>query len=627
MKRYNFTGKFDFRTITIIDMHFLWITPCILLLTFIPVCCGALAAQGQDVTDNSLLDSLTNRLNTQELKTNEEISILFQIGLFYNRVGKYDTACFYLKKAIDMPGSRKFESGRLFVNLANSYTFQGQYAQALNYYLEALKIGEELMITGETEGERTLGKMNVIRAMANISEVYYIIGNQNRALYYAEQANEKISEIKMDDRYIHPQILYIIGSVYLVRGMLDKAEENLRKAYEIADDLYRLYTERFGDSRGVVIYKSYGKEGLARIYLARKDYAKALEYAGESLNIARESADPMVLAKAWGVLSDIYQEQGAYAESGESALRAMEVNPFHIELEPILAFNIAVANLFAGNREKAYEFFRTYSNQMKETTDKKFRETMSSMEIQFETEKKQMRISDLEQQQLFYIVLAVSGILLAFTIWAIFWQKMRRAQTKKQLIASHAALEGEQKERERFARDLHDGLGGILSAMKIELSDMESLQNIRDRLDDCIEGLRRIAIGVMPASLLRFGMKAALEDYCRLFSQVRFHFFGEDKRIDDKIELAVYYCAYELVNNSVKHSGATTVNVQLIQDHNRVSLTVQDDGCGFNKKSFVQGVGLKNIADRITAFNGKLDITTSLGNGTETNIELIIKNV
>jgi signal transduction histidine kinase len=608
-------------------MRLLWITPYLLILAFMPVCSGAPAAQGQGGAGNSIPDSLINRLNTHVLKTDEEIALLFQLGMLYNSAGRYDTARFYLNKALSLPGGKTHESGRILVNLANSYTLQGQYAKALAYYLEAIKTGEEITLAGKTEMDRMLGKWNVIRAMANISEVYYMIGNQDRALYYAEQADGKISEINMDDRYLYPQILYVIASVYSVRGMWDEAEEYMRKSYEFADYLCRLYTERHGDSRGVIIYKSYGKEGLARVYLARKDYAKALGYAGESLDFARESADPMVLAKAWAVLSDIYQEQGAYAESGEAALRALEINPSHSGLDPALLFNIAAANLFAGNKEEAYKFFRDFSIQMKETTDKKFRETMSGMEIQFETEKKQMRISDLERQQLFYIIPAVSGVLLALAVWAFFLQKMRRERTKKQLIASHAALEGEKKERERFARDLHDGLGGMLSAMKIELSRMESMQNIRGRLDDCIEELRRIATGVMPVSLLRFGMKAALEDYCRLFPHVRFHFFGEDRRIDDRIELVVYYCAYELVNNSVKHSGAATVNVQLIQDGSHVSLTVQDDGCGFSGEAYAQGAGLKNIADRVAAFNGRLDITTSPGNGTETNIELGVKSV
>jgi signal transduction histidine kinase len=252
---------------------------------------------------------------------------------------------------------------------------------------------------------------------------------------------------------------------------------------------------------------------------------------------------------------------------------------------------------------------------------------MSDMTVKYETVQKEMRISDLERQKVLSVSIGIFGILLAIAMGIIFRQKIKNTKKGKQLIAVNAVFEGEKKERERFTRDLHDGLGGMLSAVKIGLNAMEDQQIIRDKLDDCIELIRCLARGVMPASLLRYGMKAALEDYCRSFSNVHFHFFGENKRIDEKIELVIYYSAYELVNNSVKHSGARNINVQLIQEYNRVSLAIMDDGCGFDKESSKQGSGLKNIRDRVIAFNGKMNMITSPDEGTETTIELKIEDV
>jgi signal transduction histidine kinase len=148
------------------------------------------------------------------------------------------------------------------------------------------------------------------------------------------------------------------------------------------------------------------------------------------------------------------------------------------------------------------------------------------------------------------------------------------------------------------------------------------VQNLGKKLDECIETIRRMSHGMMPLSLERFGMKAALEDHCRSFPNVKFQFFGEDRRVEKKVEGVIFYCAYELVNNSIKHSGAKNIKVQLIQDEKRVSLTVHDDGCGFIREEAMQGSGLKNISNRVTACNGKLDIDSSPGNGTETVIEL-----
>ncbi|MCL1933702.1 MAG: ATP-binding protein [Candidatus Azobacteroides sp.] len=172
---------------------------------------------------------------------------------------------------------------------------------------------------------------------------------------------------------------------------------------------------------------------------------------------------------------------------------------------------------------------------------------------------------------------------------------------------------------------MHDGINGMLSAVKFELDTEEHLNSIRDKLDECIETIRRTAHGMMPISLERFGMKIALEDHCRSLPNVHFHFFGESKRIDKKVETMVYYCAYELVNNSCKHSEAKNINVQLIQSEKHVSLIVHDDGCGFDKESVQRGAGLQNIRNRVAALKGKLDIDTSPGKGTETIIELKTK--
>jgi signal transduction histidine kinase len=179
------------------------------------------------------------------------------------------------------------------------------------------------------------------------------------------------------------------------------------------------------------------------------------------------------------------------------------------------------------------------------------------------------------------------------------------------------------KERARLARDLHDRLGGNLSAVKLELkSQRESMENIFDKLDNCIEDIRRVSHDLMPVSLQR-GMKAALEDFAAQFSQVHFHFFGEERRIDEMKEYVVYCCASELVNNSLRHSGAKNINLQLVQIEKYVTLTVQDDGCGFDEQTVVKGIGLKNIRDRVISSNGKMDVVTAPGRGTETTIEII----
>ena len=593
----------------------------IFLTAFMLIGSRMLVAQSQVEVNHAFIDSVKQVLVTQKTTGEDEIYLLTSISIRYSAIGEYDSARVYLNKTLNMPGGREMEGGRYLSNLANSYAFQGEYVEALKYYIEALKMGEKLK-------GHIMGQINIIRAAANAAEIYYLIGNRNQALYYAERAKEMYDAIKSPPAYIAPQFYYVIGSVYLDRGLPDKAEAVFLRAYEIADSLYMEYSQKENNpsGSGCAMYQAYSKEGLARICMAKKDYVQAMEYARQSLSHAETNDDPTVVAKIWYAFSDIYLEQGLYDESEKCAQKALEIYPPSLELYPGLAFNIAVANLFSGNKQQAYEFFRTYSLQMKKNTDKHFRETMMSMEIQFETEKKNIRISDLEQQNILYAFISIAGILLLAAVWIILRQRIKSERKEKQLIAANAILEWEKKERKRFASDLHDGINGMLSAMKLELTTVEHLQNIRNKLDDCVETIRRMSRGMMPASLERYGLKAALEDYCRLFPNVDFYFFGKDRRMNERMELVVYYCAYELVNNSFRHSGAKNINVQLVQEGDQLELTVQDDGCGFDEQNVTEGLGLKNIRDRVATFNGKIEITSAPGKGTETNIELKMEN-
>jgi signal transduction histidine kinase len=129
---------------------------------------------------------------------------------------------------------------------------------------------------------------------------------------------------------------------------------------------------------------------------------------------------------------------------------------------------------------------------------------------------------------------------------------------------------------------------------------------------------------MMPETLLRYGLKPSLEDFCLSVPIVQFHYFGTGDRLEDKLELLIYRCVHELVNNALKYSGATGINVQLLQDADRLSLTVQDNGCGFDTEAPAKGMGLKNIHDRIAAYNGKVTIYSSPGKGTEVYVEIAL---
>jgi two-component system NarL family sensor kinase len=203
-------------------------------------------------------------------------------------------------------------------------------------------------------------------------------------------------------------------------------------------------------------------------------------------------------------------------------------------------------------------------------------------------------------------------------------------------------LKGQEEERSRIAKDLHDGLGSLLSGTK--LSFMNVRENIPltpetnamfdkslSMLDNTIGDLRKVAQNLMPEALVKFGLQEALRDFCNSIQsstdiKVVYQQFGEKRKLNNTAEVFIYRMVQELVANILKHAKATEIMVQLMMDENSTSLTVEDNGKGFdlNTLQHKNGAGIRNINYRVQYLNGTLDIDTTPGSGTSVNIQLPI---
>jgi two-component system NarL family sensor kinase len=152
-----------------------------------------------------------------------------------------------------------------------------------------------------------------------------------------------------------------------------------------------------------------------------------------------------------------------------------------------------------------------------------------------------------------------------------------------------------------------------------------------DMLDTSIQELRRVAHNMMPEALVKFGLDEALKDYCDNINnakivQVKYQSFGMNRRLDTNTEIIVYRIVQELFANIFKHAKATEVIVQLLKEGNRLSVTVEDNGRGFNVKDLEQnkGAGWANIRSRVDYLKGKLDLHSEAGSGTSVSIEIFV---
>lgn len=215
-------------------------------------------------------------------------------------------------------------------------------------------------------------------------------------------------------------------------------------------------------------------------------------------------------------------------------------------------------------------------------------------------------------------------------------------QKDKQRIIFESILKGQEEERSRLAEDLHDGLGGMLHCVKYSLLKMKGTRGITAdnnsvlersllMLDYSITELRRMAHNMMPVSLARFGLDEALKDYCDSINnsdilKVKYQSFHLNKRFDNNSEVNIYRIIQELLNNTVKHAKASEALVQLLRAENRLNITVEDNGKGFDYNNLCnkKGTGLLNIRNRVALLKGKIDFQSEQEKGTSVFIEFDI---
>lgn len=165
-----------------------------------------------------------------------------------------------------------------------------------------------------------------------------------------------------------------------------------------------------------------------------------------------------------------------------------------------------------------------------------------------------------------------------------------------------------------MAQDLHDGLGGLLSGVKLQLGAMKGnlilseehgliFNNALSKLDESISEMRRVAHNMMPEALMKLGLQQALQDYCDSLSagqayKINCEFHGLENRMEPTIEIVVYRVVQELLNNAIKHSDASIILAQVMRNDNNLTITIEDNGKGFtmDEISILRGSGLKILS-------------------------------
>jgi len=554
---------------------------------------------------------------------------MIMAGITLNEA-QYDSTAMYLEAALQkyraLFASDLKMGSEIYNRLGHLETIMSRPESAIKNYLEALKLCEQIPDYGQ-----------MCAVCTNISYLYGQVGADNKTkLDYAYRALNYALMSK--DPWAMEQAYSTLGNTLQEADSVQKALKFQIMGLELSRDM-----------------KSEQKECFAALnigctYISIEQWSDAERYLNEALALAVKNNLKRPEAYILSCLSDVYRGLKKYDLSEKYIREALEKKEALSDSEQLDIYLSAInLSVIRGDYEGFSSQFDAYLKQLNKLHDLSIQEKMMELEKKYDTEKKEQKIAGLARSRKMILVTAIIGLVaLASAILALFFrirlmssrkklaeQHITRLEQEKKLIATQAVLDGETTERSRLARDLHDGLGSMLSVVKLNLKDIkggitleaqdvEHYNNALLMLDDSIKELRRVAHNMMPESLMHYGLKVSLADFCNSVPNVQFHFYGTDIRLDNKLEIMIYRAVHELVNNALKHAKAQMINVQVVQEEKRVSLIVQDDGVGFDVSAPTTGMGLNNIDKRVKVFNGKMEIFSQPGKGTEINIEFNI---
>lgn len=633
--------------------------------------CLLLVVSASFAQGSTTLDSLLRQLAKAPADSNK-VYLLLSIANQYD-VAAPDQARQYAAAAVDLSNRLKFAPGQMksYRYLAYLASYKSRFDSVVLYNRIVLDIAR-----------REKDSFNIGAACFNIGSAYRFLYELDSAVdytltgarllegkgFYAVEStlNDGLQSLYMTLRQFDKAIAYGEKAVAIARKVensqqLVNALNNLGLVYVDADriaDAKKVYQEGLD----IAIRQKNGpletmlRNNLADLYIQEGAYEQAGENARRSMQLATTLQDEGTLMNAKAIMAGYFLYKSDYPAAERLAKEVVQAaEQQSLDDSKIAGLNLLSKIAFAAGR---YQQGFAYDAQKARLEAAVFNESVKQREaairIRFETERKDDEIklqkAEIRRKNTFNAILLASGItLLIITLLGYYsytqkqklqQQRINELETEKQLAATAAVLKGEEQERTRLSKDLHDGLGGMLSGIKYALHTMKdnliltpenarAFERSMDMLDSSIREMRRVAHNMMPEALVKFGLDTALRDFCNDITQsgalkVSYQSVAtEDLMLDNTMAITIYRIVQELLNNAIKHAAATSALVQLVKADGALTVTVEDDGKGFDPALLqqVSGIGWDNIRNRVEFLKGKLDLHAQPGSGTSVNIE------
>ena len=544
---------------------------------------------------------------------------------------------FYLKqhnKIIKLNNSYLKDS-LLIENLnihGNNYLNSGDFPKGVDNFLKALTIGKK-------------NKDSIL-----IGKTYQLLGNaygrqgfhDDAISYYAECVKYNIS------RKIKNSIDNNLGIIYRHKKDYKRAEKHLLETLKTND------STNLKDS-------SLSYYNLAYLYTRMKDYKKAHTFFLKADKDAAQLNDKpyqlntkLNLIMSFANIKD-YKSSKFYMKVCDSLASKIESNDLKMDLYRKIYGSSAKMKDYKTAFENVKKFMVAYD----EKYDIETRKVLKNIKEKYQSDLKETEI--LAQKELIATknkqntwLLIGLGLLITAIVFLFFVHRKKIAVQKmlllkqnelanekiktvleKQKVKTYQSYtDGQNKERERIAKDLHDSVSGNLAAIKLKLTNLKNAQSkeidaVISNLDTTYNEVRTISHNLLPQKIITQNFTKNIEQLVSLYRsdnlKIGVEIFPEEEinKLPQKIEIELSRILQELITNITKHAQASKCNISITLHDRHLNLIVEDNGIGFNTENKSKGIGLSNILSRIQSMNGSLDIDSSIGKGTTVNINVL----
>ncbi|MCU0395837.1 MAG: histidine kinase [Chitinophagaceae bacterium] len=404
-------------------------------------------------------------------------------------------------------------------------------------------------------------------------------------------------------------------------------------------------------------------------YLKKQQYDSAISFFNKAMRIAlRENFQPAIINLSLGVA---YLKKNNLNQAFQNLSEALRLSRESNSRDVYYRACLPLSEYYSKTNDpaKAYFYLQEYTKLNDSILVAETRQYTSYLAALNETQKKEKAIADLQlsnaaheltvakRTRIIFIggTLALASFVIIGLLYRnslqrnIIAEKDRRMQAEQirfleqqqQVVSLQSMINGQETERTRIAKDLHDGLGGLFSTVKMHFSTLQHQQpqlkadalfaRSYEMINSASEEVRRIAHNMMPEVLIKLGLIQAIQDLAGSISagkllQVSVQAYGMDKRLNASTEIMLFRIIQELINNIIKHADATEAIIQFNREGNRLSVTVEDNGRGF---SLQEGddkthAGLSSVQSRVNYLNGTMSIDSQREVGTTVMMDFLI---